>query len=262
MVNLNDLRYRKNSVTIHKKLVLSESVFGPGAYGDSYVGGGEGCESERPLVICIGGSISDKIYEDRRKTAPVAVANEFAAVAGSRPAADLLVCPFPSPARTPQGNGAEPEDGPDGVPRLSAKAWQSRMRERFAVHLVSELLHTREAALPSSLAFIGFSSGAYLAVGLALDLPRARGAAVFGGVGMAEAVAQSRQDSSRGKHFLALAGDEDPLSPHSKEFCNLLCRFAGQAEARTVRAGHSFHQYAACGAVRECVAFVLGLLLE
>jgi hypothetical protein len=213
-------------------------------------------------VVYIGGSISDKIYEARRETEPVAVVNEFLAVAGGIPATDLLVCPFPSPSRTPVGDGAGLEHGPDGVVVLSENAWQSILRKRFLFYLVSELLRAREAPLPPTLAFLGFSAGAYLAVGLALDLPRAKGAAVFGGTNMAEALAQSPPDAHQGKQFLALAGDEDPLAPNSAEFCSLLSHLGGLGETRAVPASHSFQEYASCGAVRECFAFALKLLLK
>ena len=247
---------------LHKKLVISESVFGPGAYGDSYTIAGEDKEFLRPLVVYIGGSISDKIYEARRETAPTAVAREFLAAAGDTPAADLLICPFPAPSRTPSGDGVEPGKRPDGVLLLTEGSWQSVLRMRFLVHLVSELLRARGAPLPSAIAFLGFSAGAYLAFGLALDLPKAKGAAVFGGTSMSEAVAQSHPDSFRGKQFLALAGDDDPLAPNASECSSLLCRLGGQAETRLVQAGHSFQEYAGCGAVRECFAFTLGLLLK
>ena len=145
---------------------------------------------------------------------------------------------------------------------LNEGSWQTILRKRFLVHLVSELLRARKAPLPPVIAFVGFSAGAYLAFGLALDLPRAKGAAVFGGTGMSEAVVQSHPDSVRGKRFLALAGDDDPLAPNAKECCSLLCQFGGHAEARSFSAGHSFQEYAGCGAVRECFAFTLGLLLK
>lgn len=247
---------------LHKKLVLSESVFGPGAYGDSYAATGSCNESARPLVVYIGGSIDDKTYEARGQAEPVAVAKEFLAAAGSEQAVDLLVCPFPPPSRTPAGDGSEPADGPDGVAILSKKAWQSILRERFGVHLISELLRARGTPLPSSIALVGFSSGAYLAVGLALDLPKAKGAAVFGGTGMAEALAQSDGDAHRSKQFLTVVGDDDPLEPRAREFSSLLGRFGGKSKVLTVRSGHSYQEYAACGAVQESFNFALRLLLE
>jgi hypothetical protein len=99
-------------------------------------------------------------------------------------------------------------------------------------------------------------------MGLAIDLPRAKGAAVFGGTGIPEAVVQSLPEYYRGKRFLALGGDDDPLAPNSKVCCRLLARYGVKAETRTVHAGHPFQEYADCGAVRECFAFTLGLLMK
>ncbi len=225
---------------VHEKLVLADSVFGPGSYGDSYLAIGGDNKRGRPLVTYIGGSINDKTYESRRGSEPVEILKEYLAASESTPLADLMVCPFPSPSRTPVLEGMENEEGPDGVTMFSKNAWQSILRERFSVHLVSELLRAREAPLPSSLAFVGFSAGAYLAVCLALDLPKARGAAIFGGTGMSEALVNSGPHAHKDRGFLAVAGEDDPLAPNAQEFAGFLGSLGVKSEVVTVRAGHSF----------------------
>jgi hypothetical protein len=237
----------------HRKILLDASVLGTGAYADAYTA--PPGTAPRPLVVYVGGAISEAEYERRRETPPEPVRAEFQTAAGPQPEADLLVCPFPPPSRTPSDGGAPSIRGPDGVEVLPDTAWQSLLRKRFLFHLVGELLRARKAPLPTSLSFVGFSAGAYLAVGLALDLPRGRGAAIVGGTGMAEALAQSPPESGLGRSFLAIAGEKDPLAPRTGEWERLLRRRGLLGECRSVPAGHSFAEYAGCGALRDAFGF-------
>lgn len=224
---------------------------GEGAYADSYRVARCGPGLNLPLVVYIGGSIREEKYEARRDTEPDAVAKEFFAALGDSSAVELLVCPFPPPSRTPEGDGIEPSVGPDGIPLLSEGSWQSLLRKRFKHHLMKEVMEEGSLPPPSRMTFVGFSAGAYLAVGLAMDMPAVRGAAVFGGVGMAEAVVQSPEAALKSKRFLAIAGTRDKLSTKSGEFTDFINNRGGRAELKEVLSEHSFQTYAKCGAVRE-----------
>jgi len=247
----------------HRKVLIRESLMGGPVFADCFRFGPPAAQSA-PLVIYVGGSIGEGKYRTRMRTVPEPILREYqkALLPRTRPRPDLLVLPFPPPSMTPLlgGESEDPWNPSDEVPLLRDDDWRTVLRRRYLSCLVTEILREGEEPLPGRTAFVGFSSGAYLAVSWALDLPSAAGAAALGGTGMAEAVRQSSPECLEGKRFKAFANEDDSLLPASRLFRGFLRHRGSTVELVTRPGGHSFADYAANGFVSQAFEFVLGLL--
>ena len=245
----------------HRKIVLQNSLLGGLYYADTYQFPRADGEPS-PLVAYVGGSVSDAVFDQRLQTEPDVILSVYlkALEVSRRPHVDLFVLPFPAPRLTPVGQDGElpVAETCGGVVTLLETDWRTVLRRRFLNIFVTEILPARGLPLPSTLGIVGFSSGAYLAVGLALDLARAQSVAIMGGTGMAEAVKQCPKEACQGKRFTAYVNDEDNLRANAK-FFEAFMRGRGIPVTTLTRPGrHSFADYAANGLAEEAFRFALG----
>ena len=189
-----------------------------------------------PLVVYVGGALSDQEREARRYGEPVAVQNEIEAAIRQVPVprVDVLVCPAPVTSREP-GHGA---------------------REQFIDHLQDELIPALEAPAPSALAFVGNSFGACIATYAALSIENARALVTFAGTGIADSAREAQPWLPKDLAIKFFWNLED-LAPRPDTYAPIL---AARYRAVIVppRAGaHPFEDYAANGSVRDAFAFAL-----
>ncbi|HNQ77950.1 MAG TPA: hypothetical protein PKJ37_07900 [Acidobacteriota bacterium] len=244
----------------HRKLVIEKSLLGGLYFADSYTLSNCGARSPR-LVAYIGGSVSEKTFRNRLRTEPTSIFKVFmrAVEASDGQVADLLVCPFPPPSMIKTDNdkqGAEEEDS-EGVAVLLDSDWQTVLRRRLLSALLTELLPARNSPMPSTIGFVGFSSGAYLAVGLTLDIAGVKTVATLGGVGMAEAVRQSPREVCHGKRFAAFSTEDDPLRPNIEIFEKFMHKRDIPVEILIRPGCHDFSDYTANGLAEEAFRFAL-----
>ena len=150
----------------------------------------------------------------------------------------------------------------DDVPLLQDDDWRSVLRRRGLSCLVTQILRYGEMPLPGELAFVGYSAGAYLAMGWCLDISNAVACATMGGAGMAEAARQAPTDRITRRGYLCLANSDDPLKGNANLFQNYARTLGAIARHEERPGGHPFADYRANGFVKDAFAFCLGHLLE
>ncbi len=184
------------------RLSIDGPGLGPDLFADLYLPGGSARAG--PLLVYFAGALSERRYEERRKTEPSIVVEEFRATLGPAAAWGLLVVP-PPPALTDRG------------PTL----------RRTVAELVEAFVAAGAARKPSTIAAVGMSYGAMLGCALTLEDSRCNRLATLAGVGMTEVVEAAPPDSIAGKAFRCFVNDDDPLSEQSHRFAT----FMGKAVA-------------------------------
>lgn len=223
----------------HEKINFGEARFRDVfPFADYYRFGGDlGGDKGSPFIVYFGGVIDPDAYEERRKTEPLPVVQEFEkalAAFGPRPA-DLLVVPCPVDRDYPE----------------------ERLRKEMLQFVVFDLLPLTENARPAAMGFVGYSYGAYLAACLALDLARARALATLGGAAMAAALADSPSRAFENKKFVAYANADDPLVMENYKMLHAVVARGLDMEVELGVGGHSFEDLATNGYVKDAFSFVL-----
>jgi pimeloyl-ACP methyl ester carboxylesterase len=218
------------------KLRFPTSCLGLSAFADLRLFG-EDRGSTVPLVVYIGGAISESKYEARRDSEPIEIFDVFAALHDryKSPFA-VLVVPCP-PIVTPD---------------------KAHLRALFLNHLDRELLPSVGAPI-SSLAFVGFSFGAFLATfAAAAHSDRTSALATIAGVGMTDGWRLS--GSPPGRCFPPVrcwVNENDPCLHYSVEFEAALHASGGSPIVHRAGGGHRFADYLDNGTVREAFSFAL-----
>ena len=189
------------------------------------------------LLVYFAGALSERRYEERRRTAPTIVADEFAAAVGRGRGWGLLVVP-PPPALVERG-----------------RALQQRVAE-----LVEAFVAALAAWKPSTMAVVGMSYGAMLGCALTLEDSRCNRLATLAGVGMADVVEAAPPDSVAGKAFRCFVNDDDPLSEQSHRFAALMANAGRPVEVISRKGEHSFADFVANGSAAEAFRFAVGLM--
>jgi hypothetical protein len=219
----------------HRKLFSAGERLGAKLFADWYRFG----NGKRPagIVHYVGGAITEDKYRRRRGTRPDAIATHFrAALARTRlRCVDLLVSSAPP---YPPG------------PR------EDILRD-FRDHVVVDLLQQVPAPRPHPVAFVGNSTGAFLATYLAFSVPGSRSLATIAGVGM-EPAAQAGFRPGRGAGEVRIFTN---LRDEAAEYNDALSAFLavhGVPFAVFRRRGdHDFHDYVENGSLLEAFRFAL-----
>ncbi len=219
----------------HKKIETENSRFGKKGFADFYRFGETG--EPPPLIVYVGGAITPDEYEARRSTAPDAVAGEFQKALDDRPTPSINLLVAPSPVLEGEADGT--------------------IRSEFLQFVVFDLMGLTPNPRPARMGVVGFSFGAFLGAGLALDLPRARALATLGGAGVAEAVFDSEDRAFEGKRFKAFATANDPFAMDMYKFLHALVKREIDMEPELGEGGHSFDDYRKVGFVKDAFKFVL-----
>jgi len=226
-------------MTIHRKIIIDDSVLGDVAFGDWYRFGDPACRP-RPLIHYIGGSITRAVYLSRLKGEPTPVVDEFHSAweRAGQPAVDLLVSSAP----------------PCGESR------QNGILQDFFSHLLFELLPDTDNPRPPALAFVGNSFGAHLASYLAFSLAGARALATIAGCGMTDAAQQTPLQHLEDKRFMLFSNLDDGTEYEDGEFSRFLGAWEHTLTIERRPGGHAFDDYRSNGALRDALGFCLASL--
>jgi hypothetical protein len=191
-----------------------------------------------PLLLYVGGAITERQHAERFATEPTAVLEQFEAAHASSPVPriDLVIAPSP-PRRT------DPET----------------VLDEFEDHFLDEILPSLGGPEPTSMAFVGYSFGAHLVTSLALGQERARALVTFGGAGIAEAARAAGQLVARQLVVTLFHNSGDGLPPPARA----VAAFPAPLKPWVMPprpGGHEFHDYAINGSVEEAFGLALSLL--
>jgi len=217
----------------HTKVIAENTDLGPVIFADYYRFGA--ATTACPLVVYVGGAITENEYRQRIGTEPLPVIHEFtkAFEESGFPGVDLLVLPFP------------PE--PDGT-----------LHEKLFSILLFELLRQTPNPRPEVISCVGYSLGASFASYLTFSLVQVRGLAVIGGYGMAEAARQSRMlGEVADRCYQAYWNADSRGYMENLQFLHFLTKYDASMEVVTAEGDHDYADYAANGSVRDAFGFVL-----
>jgi len=229
------------SCTDWKKLLVPASSLGHDAFADWFRFGPNDAP-QTPLVVYIGGAISEEIYQERSPTRPDAIATEFenALSAYDHAPPDLLVIPCP----------------------LSMYENRTQWRSNFLAHFSRELLPIAPNPEPSRIASVGFSLGSFYALSLVMDNGPASGIATLGGVGMAEAFLESENRDLAGRRIICFANESDDLSAVTRKFQTILDESGIMLEIVSRTGRHTFSDYADNQSAKDAFLFSMNCLSQ
>ncbi len=216
------------------RLIAATPELGPNLFADffSAVAGAH----RRPLLVYFSGALSERRYEERRKSEPTNVVEAFRESGPVALAWDLLVVAAP-----PTFVAREPGLG------------------RIVSALVSEFLAASPNPEPPATAAVGMSYGALLGCAYVLEVQRCNRLAAPAGVGMAEVTESAPREALAGKTFKCFVNDGDPLSEQSHRFARQMRGYGRRVEVVTRHGEHSFVDFVANGSAAEAFRFaVLG----
>ena len=222
---------------IYKKIVLDNSRFGSLVFADYYRYGSDN-NSSIPLVIYIGGSISDCEYEQRRETRPESIDVEFLKAyreISNCQCIDLLISPPP-----PQGHVAH-----------------NILLREFFIFLMNEVLINTQNPRPNSMAIIGYSFGAYLATYIAFNLPMVYSLSTIGGGGMDYAASQCRNSFLNNKKIFIFSNTNDGTEDEDRKFLEYLSSQKIESEIFKRESGHTFSDYVNNNSVKDAFKFAI-----
>ena len=193
------------------------------------------------MVVYVGGFVTAKVYEERRKSSPTDLAEQFelARVRSGMGRVDLLVCPCPV---STEGLGDE-----------------------WMVDHYDDELRPALGSEPTALGCVGYSAGAGYATTLAL-FAEAQGLAVLGAAGLSrslgphrallEAWARAGKPSLEAAYFM---NDRDPAGGDAGWLAQLPPTL--QFRQHKAPGSHSYADYAENGSVVGAFRFVLERLM-
>ena len=223
-------------MSIHRKIIIDDSVLGDVAFGNWYRFGDQ-TEGPRPLIHYIGGSITRDVYLSRLHGEPTPVVDEFrlAWEASGKPAVELLVSSSP----------------PSGESR------QNGILQDFFSHLLFEILPRTDNPRPPALAFVGNSFGAHLASYLTFSLAGSKALATIAGCGMADAARETPLLNLESKRFMVFSNRDDGTEYEDEQFRLFLESRDILLAVERRPGGHYFDDYRANGALRDAFGFCL-----
>jgi hypothetical protein len=191
-----------------------------------------------PLVLYVGGAITEAQHAERFASEPTPVLEPFEAAHATSPLPriDLIIAPSP-PRRTDPAT----------------------VLDEFEDHFLDELLPALGGAEPTTMAFVGYSFGAHLATGLALGQERARALVILGGAGIAEAARAAGPLVARQLMVTFFHDTGDPLPPPARSVGSFPAPLKPWVMPPRP-GGHAFADYAGNGSVEEAFGLALSLL--
>jgi len=220
------------------KIEVPHSAVGLDAFADFYRFPA-GREDSAPMVIWIGGAISEDKYESRRTTEPLAVLAELEA-ARTRlgdPPCDALFLSSP--------------------PTLGIHGTHAHRTDSFYRFLAHELFRLLPPRHPSSLAVIGYSFGGYLATSFAILRPDARALVTIAGVGLREALAPIGGLPPPQLALRCYANDQDFVGSYTLELQKDFAQRGRTLDVIERFGDHPFEDYAENGTIADAFEFVL-----
>lgn len=216
------------------KLEFSDSLLGLHAFAD-WFRLPRGRTSSAPLLVWVGGAISEEEYERRRSSEPEPIRTALSAAAERLGLAfDALVV-------------SSPPSLPRGVQAL----------DLFRRHFAEELLPGLPPPAIDGLAFVGNSFGAFLSLGVALAREDCRALATIAGVGLLNAVEAAGMGLPPELPLRCYANLDDFASPYALELRDELAKRDRPIEVVERPGTHAFDDYVENGAVTEALEFVL-----
>jgi hypothetical protein len=220
----------------HRRLDFPRPGRAVGDYLDLYQVGSP--ETPGPLLLYVGGAITERQHVERHATEPTPILEQFEAAfaTGPLPRLDLLVASSPVGRTDPEAVLDEYED-----------------------FFLDEVLPALGGPAPTALAFVGYSFGAHLVTALALGQERARALVTLGGAGIAQAARAAGRALAAELTVVMFhnLGDELP------EPATAVGAFEARLKPWVMPArpgGHGFQSYAANGSVAEAFGVALDVL--
>ena len=195
-------------------------------------------DSAGPLILYVGGAITERQLAERFETEPTPILEQFDAafVSSPLPRLDLLIAPSPSRRTDPETILDEYED-----------------------FFLDEVLPALGGPSPTTMAFIGYSFGAHLVTNLALGQEKARALVTLGGAGIGQAARAAGLVVARDLSVVMFHNTGDELPPPA----GAVGAFDSRLKPWVMPArpgGHGFAFYAANGSVEEAFGIALDLL--
>jgi hypothetical protein len=221
----------------HVRLEIADSALASHLFADFFR---IGHATVPPPVVCAWtGALSPDEYEARRERDLGAVTATLDRMLGAwTHPADVLIISSPNPT--------------------------TRSRVQLRADLMAftvQLLAASPNPHPPALGYLGHSVGAWIAVGLALDLPFSRAVATLGGAEMADALVGARPDVLRRICFAGFVNHDDPLAGETYTFRNALAAHGLSLPLHCGPGGHEWADYLANGLTKQAFCYVLQQLI-
>jgi hypothetical protein len=228
----------------HERLDVPDSRLCPGLFADFYRFESPArlpAPGPRPLICYWGGALRPGDYEKRRLTTPEpVVAAVRTALPTEPPSFDLLV--FSLPPVTPRMHES------------------LRLDLRYA--LAEEILPQTPNPQPSALGYVGFSSGAAVALLLALDVPSSRAVATLGAAGVTELLLDAPRSALARLKLRSFSNADDPIASDTHSFRNALEARGLSLSLHVGAGGHEWDEYAENGSVRQAFSWILDAIFD
>lgn len=191
-----------------------------------------------PLLLYVGGAITERQHAERFETEPLPILAEFDAALATAPLPRLDLVIAPSPVRR-----TDPES----------------VLDEYEDFFHDELLPAIGGPAPTALAFLGYSFGAHLVTALALGDERSRALVTLGGAGIAQAARAAGKAVPTRLQVVLFHNAGDDLPPPA----SAVGAFdpALKPWVMPPRPGsHGFQWYASNGSVRDAFGLALDVL--
>jgi len=195
-------------------------------------------EAPGPLLLYVGGAITEKQHAERLAAEPAPILAEFEKAFATSPLPRLDLVVAPSPPRR-----AAPED----------------VLDAYEDFFHDELLPAIGGPPHTAMGFVGYSFGAHLVTSLALGQEKARALATLGGAGIAQAARAAGKAVAGGLAVAMFHNAGDELPPPAAA----VAAFDPRLKPWVMPArpgGHGFGSYAANGSVAEAFGLALAAL--
>jgi hypothetical protein len=221
----------------HVRVEIADSVLASHTFADFFHLGH--ATVAPPLVCAWTGALAPGEYEvRRRRELGVVMAALQRAMDGRNYPVDVLVIASPDP--TPRS--------------------RDQLREDLAT-FCHQLLAACPNPHPPAIGYLGHSAGAWVTVGLSLDLPASRAVATLGGAGMADALVGASPVALRRIRFASFINDDDPLAGESHVFHNALAARGFDLPLHFGPGSHEWDDYLANGLAQWAFRHVLRQLI-
>jgi hypothetical protein len=221
----------------HVRLEIADSPLASHLFADFFRLGR--AQAPPPVVCAWTGALSPGEYEARRqRELGVVKATLERAVEGRHHPVDVLVISSPNPTTRSR----------------------AQLRNDLAA-FSAQLLAASPNPRPPTIGYLGHSAGAWITVGLSLDLPSSRAVATLGGAGMADALVGASHAALRRICFASFVNYDDPLLGETYAFRNALDARGFTLPLEFGPGGHEWTDYVANGLAHQAFRHVLEQLV-
>jgi len=220
----------------HKKIVFHDAPWKPFFFVDLYRFGKE-TAGHRPLVYYIGAAGDAKKYEERVKTQPELLRDQFikATQTTDHEGIDLIITP--APLTTPEQRETRLDD--------------------FLLFFLTALIPRSIGELPNAVGLVGNAYGSFFATYLAFRLEQCRALGLISGMGMIEAYEKSRSTRKQNPVITCYSNIDDEIRSWTDEFAELPKENGNDVSVVRRPGEKRFADYLSNGSVWDAFDFVL-----